>query len=604
MATGGENRGMPSSSRAQPKTTSTILFPVPDQGVLAAPLPGGGGDQGGSAAVPARPKPTRNGAIVPLRRRDTVVIEEVHEEDGNWDDNHDMEEEEALPQDRGTNLGGVAEMEDDVYLEEEDDDVVQEEAPRSSWQLIARYYAQRKLNAKDMFENFEDVWHLRKGVKYKELQKNYYIITLFTQGDFYFVNRGGPWIFNRNALLVKALDDKVRPSETVLNSVPIWVRIYDVPWGKQNEGTGMRWGNPLGRALEVDTPNDVDDKNEFLRVRVELPYDRRLQTQLTIGVKGKPNAPNVYKLKYERVPYYCLHCGCMGRGKEVCEKRRRGAPSLEYGAYQLRCSPYKKYEHRANYVPSSGQPTARRGLSFASFGSANSHTSRRPSAPEAETSRRLRRQAEAEERRNSHTYVSEQVGSRDGFHEEEMPGLEEIDQGLSQQIQSLGMGTTNQGEVPSTVLENAAQFEVQKQKSSSLSEKRKKSSRRTPLYKGEGSGLKVASLGTSDMIPALQGMSNWAATYGVSDDSMSVVDQVPRKRTTTEKDVFVFGQNLAIVPYDDDQKGGEQKRGRASSGKQANQKHGMMEVDDDLEATDPGATGKLTGPSVAPRQQQ
>lgn len=99
--------------------------------------------------------------------------------------------------------------------------------------------------------------------------------------------------------MVKEIDGKARPSEAVLNSVPIWVQIYDVPWGKQKEAIGMRWGDQLGKALEVDTPNDEKDKNEFLRVRVELPYDRRLQTHLTIGVKGKPNAPKVYKLKYE-----------------------------------------------------------------------------------------------------------------------------------------------------------------------------------------------------------------------------------------------------------------------------------------------------------------
>jgi hypothetical protein len=37
-------------------------------------------------------------------------------------------------------------------------------------------------------------------------------------------------------------------------------------------------------------------KQEFIRVRVNLPYDRRLQTQLTTGVKGKPEKTKVFKL--------------------------------------------------------------------------------------------------------------------------------------------------------------------------------------------------------------------------------------------------------------------------------------------------------------------
>jgi hypothetical protein len=40
----------------------------------------------------------------------------------------------------------------------------------------------------------------------------------------------------------------------------------------------MRYGNVLGRAMEVDVPSSEQDMNEFLRVYVDLPYSKRLQT--------------------------------------------------------------------------------------------------------------------------------------------------------------------------------------------------------------------------------------------------------------------------------------------------------------------------------------
>jgi hypothetical protein len=145
------------------------------------------------------------------------------------------------------------------------------------------------------------------------------------------------------------------------SSVPVWVRVYDVPRLKQNKATGVRFGNALGKYLEVDIPDDDEHvMNEFLRVRVALPCDRRLQTQITSGVKGRPRVVHTYKLKYDRVLYYCSHCGFMGHKHVECEKKRRGSPSLDYEVYQLRCSPYKKYEHRTYFVPSLGQPRARR----------------------------------------------------------------------------------------------------------------------------------------------------------------------------------------------------------------------------------------------------
>ncbi|KAM0882826.1 hypothetical protein ACQ4PT_032042 [Festuca glaucescens] len=92
---------------------------------------------------------------------------------------------------------------------------------------------------------------------------------------------------------------------------------------------GMKYGNGLGRALEVDVLTEEQDKHELLRVCVELPYNCRLQTQITVGVKGKPWAAKVYKLKYERVPYYCLHCGFMGHLKNEYKKKCQGVPSLD-----------------------------------------------------------------------------------------------------------------------------------------------------------------------------------------------------------------------------------------------------------------------------------
>jgi hypothetical protein len=51
---------------------------------------------------------------------------------------------------------------------------------------------------------------------------------------------------------------------------------------------GYESGKWLGKAMEVDDPSDEQDMNEFMRAHVELPYDKRLQTQIAVGIKGKP----------------------------------------------------------------------------------------------------------------------------------------------------------------------------------------------------------------------------------------------------------------------------------------------------------------------------
>ncbi|KAM0892234.1 hypothetical protein ACQ4PT_025875 [Festuca glaucescens] len=130
-------------------------------------------------------------------------------------------------------------MEDDVFLEfDEEDGVKVEPSEPTSWTIIARYMANFTPNTKAMFDRFTDeVWFLRSGISYSEQGKNY-MVTLFSKGDYDFVMRGGPWIFKQNALIVKDIDNALQPSETILDSVPVWVRIYNVPWGKTRSGAG------------------------------------------------------------------------------------------------------------------------------------------------------------------------------------------------------------------------------------------------------------------------------------------------------------------------------------------------------------------------------
>jgi hypothetical protein len=77
--------------------------------------------------------------------------------DGNWDDS--MEEEEGLgfrTEPEGQ-IGGVVDMEDDVYLEfEEEAEVQKPPKDPNTWKLLARYKANFKPNAKSMFTQLSE----------------------------------------------------------------------------------------------------------------------------------------------------------------------------------------------------------------------------------------------------------------------------------------------------------------------------------------------------------------------------------------------------------------------------------------------------------------
>jgi hypothetical protein len=395
------------------------------------------------------------------------------------------------------------------------------------------------------------------------------MITIFSQGDFDFVMRGGPWIFRRNALVIKPFNAKVSPSENILDAVLVWVRIYDVPGEKQNKHWGMRYGNGLGKAVEVDVPDDENDMHEFLRVRVELPYNRRLQTQLTTGVKGKPGQVKVYKLKYERVPYFCSHCGFMGHRKEGCEKRRRGVPSLDYEAYELRCSPYKKFEYRTHFVPPQGHAAARRGLSFSSFGSAESRKSAWQSKESGEGGRWSKREFNMERSASglglddmppleedglAYDIGQVPVGVHDGFEEDELEAEEEVAQNLLPKIDAMQVEapiTERRADMPAAGNTTPIiQFPEEEEDAAALITNNQTKLVVDPtIYKGVKAASHSGSAGprSSDMIPPMRGISQLQVSFGSAVDvNMIPADSVLGKRPAEEEEVQGQRLNLSL----------------------------------------------------------
>ena len=224
--------------------------------------------------------------------------------------------------------------------------------------MLGRYVSIGRPNVDDMTGHFSEVWKVRTGLNIARIKNNWYAVTFFSEGDYNFVARGGPWIFKGNTLIVGPFREGEQPSEAVLNSVPIWVCVYNVPWGKQTIAYGEFVAGLLGTVMEVDAEAEAEgayaaathlDREqtvgsdadficvlEFLHIRVDLPSVRRLNTKITIG--KDPAKQVIYPLRYERVPHYCFWCGFIGHDGNQCEKKRLGVPTRAYDE-GLRCSP-------------------------------------------------------------------------------------------------------------------------------------------------------------------------------------------------------------------------------------------------------------------------
>ncbi|KAM0905927.1 hypothetical protein ACQ4PT_016955 [Festuca glaucescens] len=293
---------------------------------------GNGGEKGGAGEAPTHPKlPAED--VIALRRGQATgaasraVTKYEVQENSNWH----TERGEGRDGLYGL-LEGEVDMEDDeiVELEPEEDEPPPEALGR--WILLGRYIRQKRPDIEDMTVHFNKVWRLRTGINFSPLGRNWFRITLYSEGDHTFVGRGGPWIYRGYPLLVCKIKGEARPSETVLNTVPMWVQVHDLPWNCQKKSTAKTLGDNLGKFLEADLDADGMSPYDFLRMRVEIPIDRRLKPSITAQVKGKSETCN-YLFRYERVPFSAF--GVVLLAMMIQSVKRNALESLHWSIYEF-----------------------------------------------------------------------------------------------------------------------------------------------------------------------------------------------------------------------------------------------------------------------------
>lgn len=106
-------------------------------------------------------------------------------------------------------------------------------------------------------------------------------------------------------------DGRSRPSEIVLNFLPIWVRIYDLPQAMMTKAIGQTIGSWLGKVRKAHVDLRGQAWDDFMRIRVEYPMHKPLMCWLKIEDKTRGQIMK-FDLKYEGVPRFCFYCRCIG----------------------------------------------------------------------------------------------------------------------------------------------------------------------------------------------------------------------------------------------------------------------------------------------------
>jgi hypothetical protein len=278
---------------------------------------------------------------VGLEEQKQRKVQEAGGEDGDLGEDRTIDEN---PDRTLAVLPGAAE--EAPVAEDEDEFVFEVENPavgmRVGWFALARYYSSRTFPAKTLFANLFNVWG--EG-SVRALRDN----------RFNFVLRGGPWTFRGDAVIVVFYDGLARCSSIPIETISLWIHIYDIPIAMLTAAFVSALGAKVGRVLEVG-----EAVKDFQRVRVEFALSDPLKKSVSMKVRG--HGLLEFFVKYENVPYFCFGCARIGHGERECPNEDMYEEGGKFGI-DLRASPFRRGAGRLLSFQAPPQ-TARRGLNF------------------------------------------------------------------------------------------------------------------------------------------------------------------------------------------------------------------------------------------------
>jgi hypothetical protein len=233
-------------------------------------------------------------------------------------------------------------------------------------QAVGKLLSEKHGNADAMAHTLGPIWCPMRGVDCKDLGDNLFLFTFYQGGGRKKAVEGGPWMFDKELLVLEEFDPGKTLDEYVFSHIPVWVRVYNLPLGEMSLETGMLIGDRVGEYMEMDGLEGGLAMGKCLRIKVKKKLDEPLMrgTMVEVGKEGR----NIWcPMEYEYLPDFCYICGIIGHTDKACSTKLKRGEEAQFGKW-LRWLPPRRnnsYTGQRNWVEGRG----RRGFVLGGSGS-------------------------------------------------------------------------------------------------------------------------------------------------------------------------------------------------------------------------------------------
>ncbi|XP_073363556.1 uncharacterized protein [Aegilops tauschii subsp. strangulata] len=194
------------------------------------------------------------------------------------------------------------------------------------------------------------VWCPIKGIDCKEAGDNKFVFTFFQESGKRKALDDGPWMFDKDLVVVEDFVPSRRMEDYVFNSVPIWVRVFNLPLGMMTAEAAEEIGDIIGQYVDADTNADGSAIGKYLRVKVRMRIDKPLMRGFTLeeeervdgAGEGEEAGSGWCRFEYEFLPDFCYTCGIIGHCEKDCATKLKKGEKAQFGRWLKADMGYKR----------------------------------------------------------------------------------------------------------------------------------------------------------------------------------------------------------------------------------------------------------------------
>lgn len=109
------------------------------------------------------------------------------------------------------------------------------------------------------------------------------------------------------------------PRDMAFDDITIWIQLHNLPFACMNPKSVSKIAEQVGKVEEIDVSDGGNCLGQFARVRVTRPISKPLQRCVRIAEDSTKDT-SIILILYERLPDFCLNCGCVGHVLRHCKE--------------------------------------------------------------------------------------------------------------------------------------------------------------------------------------------------------------------------------------------------------------------------------------------